>query len=256
MKILKTTDDFYLNIPQSVDFKTNAGWEENFASYENETMKKIINQVDNYETTRYIHKPYSGLTSNTGQTQCDIWFYFYFLDANNGYSNGLDYNLVGISPEENAMLLAHTVKSFFRIEFYSTPKKETQKLIFAKTLSLPLGQKVFYTSLGDYIHVPVFTGNNYRNSENMYFFWFQDNSVYSGDTFYISARFFNAEDGSILSFSNKNIIGSELNQDDDLYYEVQTDMTNHSYVIYEYDGSTGSRKGLRTTPINFYEIPE
>ena len=43
MKILKTTDDFYLNIPQSVDFKTNAGWEENFASYENETMKKIIN---------------------------------------------------------------------------------------------------------------------------------------------------------------------------------------------------------------------
>ena len=73
---------------------------------------------------------------------------------------------------------------------------------------------------------------------------------------YISARFFNAEDGSILSFSNKNIVGSELNQDDDLYYEVQTDMTNHSYVIYEYNGSTGSRKGLRTTPINFYEIPE
>ena len=75
------------------------------------------------------------------------------------------------------------------------------------------------------------------------------NKIFKYEEFVISGLWFE-------SFSNKNIIGSELNQDDDLYHEVQTDMTNHSYVIYEYDGSTGSRKGLRTTPINFYEIPE
>lgn len=250
MKILTNTSDLSLNISTEQDLKTNLGWHENFQESEDKILRDIINPIENYETVRYIHEPYT----YSGISQCDIWFYFYFIDSLYTYAKGLDYNLVGISPNENATMLKHTVKSFFRLEFFTTPNRRDQKLIFSKTLSLPLGQKVFLTNLSDYIYVPVFYGNNYKNSENMYFFWFQDETVYSGDTFYMSARFFNAEDGTIIPFVNKDLGSNSLIDQNDLFYEVNIDRTNFSYVVNQYNGSSGSRKGKPNDPITFYEI--
>lgn len=251
MKILTTTSDINLNLSAEQDFKTNLGWHEGFQESEDKILREIINPIDNYETVRYIHEPY---VSVSGLSQTDIWFYFYFVDASNTYAKGLDYDLVGLSPKENAMMLKHTVKSFFKLEFFSTPNRRDQKLLFSKSLSLPLGQKVFLTDLSDYIYVPVFFGNNYKNSENMYFFWFQDETVYSGDTFYMSARFFNAEDGTVIPFANKDLGANALIDQKDLFYEINIDRTNFSYTVNQYNGSSGSRKGYRETPITFYEI--
>jgi hypothetical protein len=142
----------------------------------------------------------------------------------------LDYNLIGISPKENAKLLKHTANSFFRLEFYTTPFRETQKLVFAKNLSIPLGQKVYDINLKDKIFVPVFNGNNYRNTENMYMFWFPDNTVYTGTTFYMTARFFNAEDGTITRFLNRDLT------------------INNSGLV------DGTRVGLVSNPVKFYEM--
>lgn len=232
MNILFNNTDKSLIFNPETDFRTNAGWEENFLDYQEDVLRSIINPVENYETVRYIHEPYSGLTANTGDTQCDIWYYFYFLNNQNPktYANGLDYDLIGISPKENARLLKHTVNSFFRLEFYTTRERETQKLVFAKNLSIPLGQKVFDTNLTDIISIPVFTGNNYRNTENMYLFWFGDDTVFSGLTFYMTARFFNAEDGTITRFVNKDLT------------------VNNSGLI------DGERVGFKNNPINFYEM--
>lgn len=251
MKILTTTSDINFNLSAEQDFKTNLGWHENFQESEDNILREIINPIENYETIRYIHEPY---ISTSGLSQTDIWFYFYFIDGTNTYTKGLDYNLVGISPNENAVMLKHTVKSFFKLEFFSTPNRRDQKLLFSKSLSLPLGQKVFLSDLSDFIYVPVFVGNNYKNSENMYFFWFQDQTVYSGDTFYMSARFFNAEDGTVIPFANKDLGATALIDQKDLFYEVNIDRTNFTYTINQYNGTSGSRKGYRETPITFYEI--
>jgi hypothetical protein len=105
-------------------------------------------------------------------------------------------------------------------------------LVFAKNLSIPLGQKVFDQNLVDNIFVPVFNGNNYRNSENMYLFWFGDDTVFSGTTFYMTARFFNADDGTITQFLNKDI------------------NANNSGLVNE------ERVGTYSLPIKFYEIAE
>jgi hypothetical protein len=246
-------------------FKTDLGWEEAFNEVERDILETIINPVENYETIRYINEPYSGVTGDI----CDIWYFFYFLNNQNPktYNNGLDYNLIGISPKENALLLKHTVKSFFRLEFYTTPDRETQKLVFAKNLSIPLGQKVYDKVLMDSIFVPVFNGNNFRNTENMYLFWFPDNSVFTGNTFYMTARFFNAEDGTVVDFTNKNMqtlsgpttnirIGTrdnpilfyekgirgasrEVNEETDMYYKVYLtrEYPNYSFVYQVVDVS-------------------
>lgn len=289
MKILRKTEDLHIDLNIETDFQTNAGWQENMQQFEDEVLYDIINPIDNYETIRYIHKPYSGITSFSGDTQCDIWFYFYFLNPNTSdYTSGLDYSHVGITPQENAKLLKATSESFFRLEFYKTPltsnglsyqppTRYNRRLVFAKNLSLPLGEKVFYETIRKNIHVPVFMGSNYRNKENMYLFWFQDDSVLeetnlSGttlntNTFFMTAKFFNKTDGSITDFTNTPFDGTyQINDVSDMYYQVDIDKTDYSYRIYKFNGTVSqysNRVGIVTgntidgnvgvSPIRFYE---
>jgi hypothetical protein len=268
MEILRKNQN--LNIPLNLEdsFKTDLGWSDNLKDLEDEIFADIINPIENYETIRYIHKPYSGITTNPNDTQSDIWFYFYFIS---GTTYVQDYAAVDITPSENASLVKQTSKSFFRLEFYKTPDdddptRSNRRFVFAKNLSIPLGEKYFYTGedINDYLFAPVFTGSNYRNKENMYLFWFLDDSAFSettltGNTFFMTAKFFNAGDGTIIDFTNKDLSvdnsglttelrgkrtspikfyqkgisgGSEIVEQDDLYYKVIINRTDYSYQVY------------------------
>ena len=114
------------------------------------------------------------------------------------------------------------------------------------------------TDLMEDIFLPVFTGNNYRNSENMYLFWFPNENLITGNTFYMTARFLNAEDGSVVRFLNNDskTIGANDKPSDELYYQVVFDKAQHTYKVYQYDATSKgvTRKGSYSTPINFYEL--
>ena len=252
-----------LILDQQQEFRTDSGWDESFQTYEDEVLKDIINPIENYETCRYIHKPY---TSSNGIEQTDIWFYFYFVE-NGGYI--LDYTPQGL--DQTTKLLADVKNSFFRLEFYKTPNNEppnrsNRRLVFAKNLSLPVGERCFIDGLNGELYVPVFMGSNYKNKENMYLFWFEDDSVLeetllTGTTFFMTAKFYNAADGSRIQFANKEILnGADVVEEDDLYFEVQMDRSNapsYHYDITDYDSSgtvRGNRRGESSDPIKFYEI--
>jgi hypothetical protein len=276
MEIIKTNEDLNIILNKEVDFQTNAGWEESLIAYEDELLLKVLNPIENYETVRYIHKPYI----SSGITQTDIWFYFYFIDGNNTYVNGLDYNLIGITSQENEHMLKQSTESFFRLEFFKTPgvvindvltceppSRMNRKLVFAKNLSLPLGEKYFYSVLNGYVHLPVFQGSNYENKENMYFFWFADESVLTetnlsgsttGNTFFMTAKFFDANDGQILDFINSGHTTSyNITEEKDMYYQIDFDNFDRTYQIYKYTGTTKlGRVGTGNTVSNsilFYE---
>ena len=273
MKILRKDTDLNILLNTETDFQTNLGWEENLKEFETEILNDIINPIENYETVRYIHKPYTGITSNTGDTQTDIWFYFHFLS---GGTYVQDYTPQGISSQENENMLKQATESFFRLEFFKTPgtvsgnvltceppTRQNRKLIFAKNLSLPLGEKIFYNPLNGYVHLPVFQGSNYKNKENMYFFWFQDESVLTetnlsgsttGNTFFMTAKFYNAKDGTILDFTNDCFsTGHTITEQNDMYYQVNIDKRDYSYQVFSFNGTTGSQRGKTNTPIKFYE---
>lgn len=265
MKIVRTTDDLNLMLNYETDFKTDLGWSDNFSDFEKETLEKIINPIENYETVRYIHKPYSGMSSDSSLTQSDIWFYFHFLSGSTYVQN---YEPTGLLNQENARMLKQSTESFFRLEFYKTPNDETpermnRRLVFAKNLSLPSGEKYFYSgSLNDYVFIPVFIGSNYKNKENMYFFWFQDDTAFNettltGNTFWMTAKYYNAKDGTILDFTNYTTSGytstTELVESRDFYYKVVIDRSDYSYEVFRYTGTTGSRIGKSGDPILFYE---
>ena len=275
MKILRKDIDLNLLLNTETDFQTNLGWEENLKEFETEVLNDIINPIENYETVRYIHKPYT----SSGVTQTDIWFYFYFLNTGGTYVQ--DYytgdNEKSITYIENEHMLKQATKSFFRLEFYKTPgtvsgttliceppTRQNRKLIFAKNLSLPLGEKMFYNPLNGYIHLPVFRGSNYSNKENMYFFWFQDESVLTetnlsgtttGNTFFMTAKFYNAKDGTILDFTNDCYgTGYTINEQNDMYYQVDINKIDYSYQVYFYNGVVKCEEvGLTNKPIMFFE---
>ena len=269
MKLINSNSDRQIKINIETDFQANAGWEDNLSEFENEILKDIINPIVNYDTSRYIHEPYN----SSGITQTDIWFYFYFKNGT-GYTNGLDYSLVGITSEENEKMLKQSTKSFFRLEFFKTPgvisgttlvceppTRRNRRLVFAKNLSLPLGEKFYYSVLNGYVHVPVFMGSNYRNKENMYLFCFQDESVLNetnlsgtttGNTFFMTAKFYNAKDGSIIDFTNRQL-STEIVEENDLYYQVNLNKINDTYKMFQYTGTTGTRYGEINQPLRFYE---
>ena len=270
MKILRKDTDLNILLNTETDFQTNLGWEESLKEFETEVLNDIINPIENYETVRYIHKPYT----SSGVTQTDIWFYFYFQS---GGTYVQDYTPQGISSQENENMLKQATESFFRLEFFKTPgtvsgttltceppTRQNRKLIFAKNLSLPLGEKMFYNPLNGYIHLPVFRGSNYSNKENMYFFWFQDESVLTetnlsgtttGNTFFMTAKFYNAKEGTILDFTNDSYgTGHTITEQNDMYYQVDIDKTDYSYQVYFYNGEVKCEEvGLTNKPIMFFE---
>jgi hypothetical protein len=271
MKILVKDTDQKILLSSNQTFKTDLGWTDSAQQMEQEILYDIINLTENYETTRYIHSPYSVTSiSGTTFTQTDIWYNFYFLNSSSVYNQ--NYESIGITLSENAKMLKQSTESFFRLEFYKTsnddsPNQTNRKLVFSKNLTLPLGEKVYFTGtpsgstlpLNDFVFLPVFTGSNYKNTENMYFFWFLDDSPFSetnitGNTFYMTAKFYNAKDGSVIDFVNKSkSIGQEIIEEEDVYYKVIINRTDYSYIVYQYNGSLGLRKGQLSAPINFYE---
>ncbi len=271
MKILVKDNDQSIIVSSNQNFKTDLGWTDSAQQMEQEILYDIINPTENYETVRYVHSPYS-VTSTSGTTfnQTDIWYSFYFLNNSGNYIQ--NYEATGITLEENSKMLRQSTESFFRLEFYKTsndesPNQTNRRLVFSKNLILPLGEKVYYTGipsgstypLNDFVYVPVFNGSNYRNTENMYLFWFADDSPFSetnitGNTFYMTAKYYNAKDGSVIDFVNKSMtLVEDVVEEEDVYYKVIIDRTDYSYIIYEYNGAIGSRRGQVVSPINFYE---
>jgi hypothetical protein len=255
MKILRKSGDYNIIVNQENDFQTNLGWEEGMDIFEDEILSTIINPIDNYETVRYIPEPYNVDLSGTTVNQCDIWYKFYFIDSGDTYNNGLDYSLVGIAPKDNAHLIKATTESYFRLEFFKTPNNEpptriNRKLVFSKNLSLPLGEKFYYNPLKQNIHIPVFMGSNYRNKENTYLFWFQDDTVLSdstlsGNTFFMSAKFLNSFDGSVLDFTTTGLTNTQqVIEERDMYYKVVIDKTNYTYKVYHYTGGETTEDDL------------
>lgn len=269
MKILKDNKENNLIIGLSNDFQTDLGWQDNLESYVEEKLYEVVNPISNYETKRIIHKPYTTpqtidlehcvpnpRTETRNIKQCDIWYEFYFHNTFGNYVQ--EYSPIGLTLIENSKHLKEVDNSFFKIEFFKTPNNElpnrnNRLLVFSKMLSIPLGEKYFYTTMNSMIFRPTFTGNNIRNKENMYLYWFDDEEhileeSFHGNNFWMTVKFFNSDNGSIYDFTNKIKSNNNINEADDLYYKMVIEDDN--YQIFD---MSNTRVGKDINPIKFYQ---
>lgn len=261
MKIIRSDKSKTILLNTETNFGTDLGWEEGFQEFEHETLKSIINPTENFETVRYIHAPYTGLS---GMTQYDLWQEFYFLNSAGGHEGGLNYERTGLSSKDNYKLSKSDKTSFFRLEFYKVPSGETptsinRKLVFTKNLPITTGEEVYYSPIRHNVFVPVFMGGNYRKKENMFLYWFQDDtaldgSIFAGNDFYLAAKFYNALDGTSITFLNKEKSPSDvIDEENDVYRKVVIDKSDYTYIIYT--GITENHRAGTSntyTPIRWY----
>lgn len=261
MKIIRSNKNKNILLNAETNFGTDLGWEEGFQEYEQETLNSLINPPQNFETVRYTHASYTGLS---GMTQHDLWQEFYFYNSSGTHAGGLNYELIGLSSEDNYKIGRSDKTGFFRLEFYKVPSGETpttinRKLVFTKNFPITTGEQVYYSPVKHNIYVPVFLGGNYRNKENMYLYWFQDNtalsgSIYDGSDFYLSAKFYNAVDGTSITFLNKELTPLDIiDEENDVYRKVVLNSSNYTYKIYT--GITEDHRGglsTRETPLRWY----
>lgn len=259
MEILNSNSNKNIILNAESNFIMNVGWEDNVKQYENDILQTLINPKLNFETTRFGHDSY---ISVNGVKQDNIWFYFYFYsDSGMTHDGGLNYEYAGLSLEKNSKLSVDTYESFFRLDFYKIPLLSdntldylNKRLVFTKNLRVPLGEKVYYSSIYDSVYVPIFMGSNYKNEENMYIYWFMNDNILSdpnltGNTFYMTAKYYNAVDGTIIDFTKNDMtINDKSTESGDTYYTVTINRNNNTYII------TGSgRFGTSDNPIKFYE---
>jgi hypothetical protein len=137
----------------------------------------------------------------------------------------------------------------------------THKLTYLNNLGVKTNLTLSGSTTGT--TTQIFTGVTNQN------FYIRDvitsydrNYVHGTNTFFMTAKFYNAKDGSITDFAN-NLFPTtrEIVEKSDMYYQVDVDKVDYSYKIYQYSGQTrpvsrvgtSCTTGNTITPIKFFE---
>ena len=255
-----------ITIPIELSWE-NAGRGEAVSEYEEDIIGKVINPVDDFETTRFansfwdilntktnvrydFHFFNENVTGITATTNCDLW--------------GTDYEYAGFTNDEIYYYSNSFKNSFFKIDFYDGKQTETQRLFF--TVIIPTQQgltKTGYIGSVDnptivQLKKPSYNLDYVGDKEGFFLYWLKDTTFLDINTFYFTAKFFNAKTGQFVRLMNQ-CQGQlpnkfNFNQSEKFYYKCVLDYGNYEYKMYS-ESSDGSltRVGTDDNPIKWYE---
>ena len=216
--------------------------------FSDDTLQQIINPVKDYEVAKFIHD-YDSSGNN------DLIMAMNFLDGETWHG---EYIPQGFEAGELISLSNAVKNSFFKLDFFDSPNRETQKLQFTKIIPMYLSNEVMLDTPVDgrngYI-VPDFYSNAIKNNEISDLFIFKSEKTKNIDEFYMGCRFFNAKNGDIVRMTNDAILDSGINPSKDYYYKVVIDRDRRTYQIFDYiDGVVGNITGTEDNPLMFYQM--
>ena len=270
--------DTYINLPVEIDFD-NFGREDLIKQYENDVLEEIINPVEDFETTRYSHTQW--LTGNN-EPKTSTTYEFSFFNRNIDVSNTIpgninmwvsSYNYVDPSVYQTYSGISFTNKemyyytnsfkrSFFKLDFYDSKQPENQRLYFTLVIPTQQGEKQ-EVEIGTpsvpkpvIIRTPTFNLDFIGDKEGYFIYWLKSREYIDINTFYMSAKFFNAKTGQFVRMINRPQSSMsekfKFNKTEYFYYKVDLDVDNYQYQVFEgYD--LGNRVGQLTNGIKWYE---
>ena len=271
-------EDTYINLPMEIDFD-NFGREDLIKQYENDVLEEIINPVEDFETTRYSHTQW--LTVNNEPKTSTTYEFFFFnrtIDVNNNEPANTNmwvssYNYVDPSVYQTYSGISFTNKemyyyansfkrSFFKLDFYDSTQPENQRLYFTLVIPTQQGEKQeVYIGTPSVpkpviIRTPTFNLDFIGDKEGYFIYWLKSIEYIDVNTFYMSAKFFNAKTGQFVRMINRP--QSEMsetfkfNKTEYFYYKVDLDVNNYQYQVFQGYG-LGNRVGQLTNGIKWYE---
>ena len=257
-----------------------AGREHLITDYEQVELEDAVNMIQDYETTRYY---YGNTTSNN-----NIFYEFRFFDSVNGNygANSINFNNAGFTDGDLYRNKKSFTQSFWKFDFYDTPVREEQKLMFTIVLPTtncdkyqvpidPDEDPVAYYQQAAQGLSPVYDvwepklnlGPIRGKDESYYIHWLKNRDLFEIETFYMSCKFFNALDGKIVRFINADPTGNidPIEPTNWFYYRVDIDVNElvtpkYSYKVTEFNNNAYTMNlilgevGMTTgQPIRWYE---
>lgn len=255
---MDVSNRYYFKVPlgtKSVDLPFEIKWdyygqEDSVEIWEKEAIDEAIGIAKDFDTLRFGHEEYG----SEGQTSINYIFYFH-NQSNNTWENS--YEAEGFTIQENYYITNSFEKSFFKLDFYDTTDTTTQTIYFTVILPIQTGEENL-VQISPYLPLvsverPEFKLDYTRNREGFFFYWMRNKSFLNLDTFFMTAKFFDAKQGVFVkmmntipsSLSNPTLFDPSLY----FYYKVKLNYDNYTYQILDINDN---RIG-QGSPINWYE---
>jgi len=257
-------DDKQVNIP--VELKWDyLGMDMAIEEYEQDIITEVIGVGRDFEISRFAHAPATGTTNNT---EVNYEFYFYsggsMSDINNWRVNYLS---EGFTPQEVYYYENNFTNSFFKLDFYDTPDEKKQTNYLTVILPTQQGLKMDAQMQRTLVSIkkPEFILDYVGDKEGFFLYWLKKRTFLDIDTFYMSAKFYNAKTGQFtkmmtgrgntpLDLTNgpQALIPDNKYAFDStqyFYYTVKLDYPTQTYQVLN---TYGQRLGTNL-PIKWYE---
>ena len=237
--------------------------EDSIQEYQEIITKEVIGSPKDFEISRFAHEDYNSKTS--------INYEFYFYSGTPSYSTFTGATSAKWLPSYTGQTFTISdlyyqrrsfTNCFFKLDFYDTKNGVNQINYF--TVIIPTSQgETTEISLSEYlppqkIKKPFFKLDYFGDKEGFFLYWLRDKEFYNIDTFYMTAKFFDAKLGQFIRLMNTGQFSSPIKagnwwrfKDEDYFYnKVVLNYDNKTYQVFDINNL---RIGTENNPIKMYE---
>lgn len=249
------------------------GQDDDIDIFQNKTEEEIVGKPIDFESKRFAHSAYTNTI--TGPLITEINYNFFFFDYSLNINNSTSTNWVSsfrdsvISgpnrfTDRNLYFFEKPfTKSFFKLDLYDSPNDTEQTIYLTLIIPVQQGKKTSVTNntISNYLTSVDLTEPKFTldcigaNKEGFYIYWINNTRFVNVTQFYMSAKFFNGNNGKFYRLMNRSqgSMGSKYTFDPEKYF-YQKVILNYNTGLYSiFDIQTNVRIGSSSNPINWYE---
>ena len=255
--------DKTITFPIQLDWDYS-GLDQAIDEFEVEAINKVIGVGRDFEVSRFAHAPQTGATDDTF-VQYQFYFHSGGTSVNNVNNWSIDYRQEGFTAQEIFYYNNNFSNSFFKLDLYDNvdEKKQTNYV----TIILPTQQGLTMVAPMNRTDVeikkPDFVLDYVGDKEGFFLYWLKKRTFLDIRTFYMTAKFYDAEKGIFVKMMNMpQAVSSGTTTTFDnsrfFYYRVELDYEKQTYQVFNTNpaqniyNNYGQRAGT-SVPIKWYE---
>ncbi len=258
-----------INIPIEIteDF---LGRTDSIELYEQEVLDEVIGIATDFEIGRYSHNEYLANHQNSvPETSINYEFFFYnsggtSVSASTPANVGLwvtSYEAEGFTPRELYYFANSFSNSFFKLDFYDSPDEKNQTNYFTIIIPTQQGFTTGSTVAPPFsppvnIKIPKFKLDFVGDKEGFFIYWLDLPQFLTLNTFYMSAKFFDAKIGVFVRMMNEPQcnLPNKFQFDSDIYFYNKVILSYEDKTYQIFDGRNNNiRVGTKYNPMKWYE---
>jgi hypothetical protein len=248
----------YLGLDQSID------------EYEGEIIKKVTGDFGDFEVTRFAHAPtlINDPSSTVPLEATDIQYEFNFysggsLDTTTNWRN--DYMSEGFTTQDIYYYTNNFSNSFFKLDLYDNVDEKRQTNYI--TIIIPTQQGLTMDTIMNRTPVkikrPYFILDYVGDKEGFFLYWLKKRTFLNIRTFYMAAKFYDAEKGVFVKMMNmpQSVSSGTTTTFDNskfFYYRVELDYEKQTYQVFNTNPAQNiynnyKQRAGTSVPIKWYE---